>query len=132
MQSLAILDKKLKIFIFIFLTLILSFFQNVNINFNILPGHRFPAIPNLLISFKCSKSCNGPERWCNVWKIVLLGPIKHLWWNFFPKIGNSLQLLTIFAKTEFEISCLEYFTRWLWAHFLTQYWKWTSSEFSVF
>ena len=58
--SLAILIKKLKVFIFMVFKLNSSFFQNIY-HCNISLGRGFPTIPNLLNSFKSSKSYNGSK-----------------------------------------------------------------------
>ena len=61
LQFVAILSKKLNSFIFIFLNFDSSFFQNI-FHCNIPLGHGFPAIPNLVNSFKCSESYNGQKN----------------------------------------------------------------------
>ena len=61
MQFVAFLHQKLKILFFIFLTLIILYLQN-NFHCNIPLAYVFPTMPNLLNSFKYSKSYTCPKN----------------------------------------------------------------------
>ena len=57
LQSVAILDKKFKFLVLIFFNFDSFFFQSI-FHYNIPLDSVFQMIPNLLNSFKCSKSYN--------------------------------------------------------------------------
>ena len=61
LQFVAISQNKLKTFTFIFFNFDPPFFQNI-FDCNIPFGFGLPLISNLLYSFQCSKSYNGPQK----------------------------------------------------------------------